>query len=86
MRWLLLCLPLVGCSSAVQIKALEELALDPCEIGELVVTGDVSLGGSPIPWFSSKVHVDIRQERTFEMLAYGCFEGQGTNITPEIAP
>lgn len=73
MRLLPLLLLLAGCSQTVQLKALEELALGPCEIGELTVTGDVALGSTPV--FSSTVHVDIRQERTFEMLSYDCFEG-----------
>lgn len=76
MRWLLLAPAwlLAGClSPEAQIAALEELALGPCEIGELVLTGDVAL--SAAPWVSSSVHVDTRQERTFEMLSYECFEG-----------
>lgn len=82
MRLVPLLLLLTGClSQEAQIAALEELALGPCEIGELVVTGDVALSGAP--WVSSSVHVDIRQERTFEMLNYDCFEGTPLEASDE---
>lgn len=73
MRFLLPLLLLAGCASDVQMEIIEQLSLGPCDVGEVIITGDVALGNTPI--FSSTAHVNIRQERTFEMLAYDCFEG-----------
>jgi len=80
MRWLLL-VPvwfLAGCvGGTIDPALLDELRLDACEIGEVTITGDLNVGG--VPFFSSTLHLDIREVQTADTLPYPCLERGAPN-------
>jgi hypothetical protein len=58
---------MAGCASNPDAKSLiETLEFGPEECGEFQLTGDVNLGTSPLPGFSTKVHMNLDKRKECE--------------------
>lgn len=64
---LLTFLALAGCASAPSENdaktLLQTLEWEEGECGSFVVSGDVDVGTSPLPWFKSKIHMNLNKEK-----------------------
>lgn len=58
---------LSGCSSTPQDQdaksLLETLEFGPEECGQFQLTGDVEVGSNPLPWFATKMHMNLDKQK-----------------------